>query len=248
MKLSVYFTPLGITPSAVAGKPVLVVDILRTTTTIIAAMANGARSIVPTQTAEDALKVARNLRRDDVLLAGERNAERIQGFELGNSPLEMAPDTVAGRTIVMATTNGTPAIVAAEGGAPVVVGAATNFTAAIERLRRELDARGELAILCAGRERMFSLEDAYAAGRFAQQLIPGSARRSADLNDGAIAALELVRRYGDRWKRAVSASAAGRHLRRLSFRDDVTAASDVDAHDVVPTYADRLVTVGKRGT
>ena len=100
MKLSVYFTPLGVTPNAVAGKPVLVVDILRTTTTIIAAMANGARSIVPTDTAEGALKVARNLRRDDVLLAGERNAERIPGFALGNSPREMVPDAVRGRTIV----------------------------------------------------------------------------------------------------------------------------------------------------
>ncbi len=244
MKLSVYFTPLGVTPNAVAGKPVLVVDILRTTTTIVAAMANGARSIVPTDSAEDALKVAQNLQRDDVLLAGERNAERIPGFALGNSPSDMVPDAVGGRTIVMATTNGTPAIVAAEGGRPVVVGAATNFSAAIDRLQREMASRGEIVILCAGRERMFSLEDAYAAGRFAQQLIPGSQRRSADLNDGAIAALELVRRYGDRWKRAVSASAAGRHLRSLSYRDDVTAASEVDAHAVVPTYADRLVTVG----
>ncbi len=243
MKLSVYFTPLGVTSSAVAGKPVLVVDILRTTTTIIAAMANGARSIVPTESAEDALKVARNLRRDDVLLAGERNAERIQGFALGNSPGEMVPDAVGGRTIVMATTNGTPAIVAAEGGSPVLVGAATNFSAAIDCVRREMETQGEAVILCAGRQRMFSLEDAYAAGRFAQQLIPGQQRRSAELNDAAIAALELVRRYGDRWKRAVSASAAGRHLRRLSFRQDVSAASEVDVHDIVPTYADRLVTV-----
>lgn len=247
MKLSVYFTPLGVTSQAVAGRPVLVIDILRAGTSIIAAMANGARSIVPASSADDALKVAQNLQSDDVLLAGERNAERIEGFDLGNSPREMVAETVRQKTLVMATTNGTPAIIAADGAHPVMVGAATNFSSAAARARRALDAAGELVILCAGRERMFSLEDAYAAGRFAQELLPTPERRGADLNDAAIAALQLVRRYGDRWKRALSASAAAQNLRRLGFKDDVIAASEVDTFDVVPTYAQRLVTLADRG-
>ena len=130
MKLVVYFTPAGLTPAAVANKPVLVIDLLRATTTIITALENGARAVLPAGSASDALALAQNLEREDVLLAGERNAFPIEGFALGNSPLEMVPETVGGKTLVMATTNGTPALLAAEAGRPVMLGAAVNFQAA----------------------------------------------------------------------------------------------------------------------
>lgn len=247
MKLTVYFTPLGVTPNGIAGKPVLVIDVLRTTTTIVAALQHGARAVFPAATAEEALRVAGNLERDAVLLAGERRMERIEGFALGNSPLEMTPDAVADKTIVMATTNGTPAVVVAETGKPVIIGAITNFSAAVERARAVFEEAGEIAILCSGRERMFALEDAYVAGRFAHALIPGKQRRSADLNDATIAALELVRRYGDKWKNAISASAAARDLKAAGFRPDVTAATDADSASIVPEYAERLVTLPNGG-
>lgn len=247
MKLTVYFTPLGVTPNAIAGKPVLVIDVLRTTTTIVSMLSRGARAVLPAATAEEALRVAGNLERDNVLLAGERRMVRIEGFALGNSPLEMEPDVVHAKTVVMATTNGTPAIVAAEPGSPVIIGSITNFSAAVERARAEFERAGEMVILCSGRERMFALEDSYVAGRFAHALVPGNQRRSADLNDATIAALELVRRYGEKWKNAVSASAAARDLKRAGFKADVAAATDADSADIVPVYSDRLVTVPDGG-
>lgn len=243
MKLSVYFTPLGITNHAVVGIPVVVLDVLRATSSIVAAMANGARAVVPVATADDALRVAKNLERDDVLLAGERGYHRIEGFALGNSPLEMTPEAVAGKTLVMATTNGTGALVAAEPGRPVLVGAITNFSALVARVREELDTSGAVTILCAGRERMFSLEDAYAAGRVVQALLPGGKRVGAELNDASIAALALVRSYGDKWKRAVVASAAARNLKEIGYRADVEAATEADIYDVVPVYSERIVKV-----
>ncbi|MFQ6046537.1 MAG: 2-phosphosulfolactate phosphatase [Gemmatimonadales bacterium] len=246
MRLSVFFTPLGVTAADVAERPVLVVDLLRTTTTVVAALGNGARAVVPAATADEALRLAANLEKDSVLLAGERRMERIEGFALGNSPREMTREVVEGKTIVMATTNGTAAIVAAQAGDPVYVVSATNFSAAVEKARPAFEERGEIVILCSGRERRFALEDAYAAGRFAQALIPGRRRRSADLNDAAIGALELVRRYGDKWKRAISASAAARNLRQLGFRADVAAATEVDSYAIVPQYSGRLVTVPDR--
>ncbi len=246
MKVSVYFTPLGLTHSAVAGKPVVVLDVLRTTTTMVAALGNGARAVVPTPNAEEALRVANSLESDNVVLAGEQGCLRIEGFALGNSPGEMRPEAVTGKTIVMATTNGTPAFEAAEAGGLVLVGAATNFTAAAAAAADAVAKHGEIILLCSGRQRGFALEDAYAAGRFAQALIPASERRSAELNDAAIAALQLVRRYGDRWKRAFQASAAARQLRRLGFKDDILAACDPDTHTVVPRYAGRLVSLPTR--
>jgi 2-phosphosulfolactate phosphatase len=243
MKLEVYFTPLGLTHRDVAGKPVLVLDVLRTTTTIVAALGNGARAVVPTPTAEEALRVANSLEPNNVLLAGERGCLRVEGFALGNSPAEMSGDAIVGKTIVMSTTNGTVAFEAVDAAGPVLVGAATNFTAAVERARAILEERGELIVLCSGREKRFALEDAYAAGRFGQALIPARLRRSTNLNDAAIAALQLVGRYGDRWMHAFQASAAAKQLSRLGFKDDVIAAAEVDAHDIVPLYAKRLVSV-----
>ena len=77
MKLSVYFTPLGVQNQAIAGKPVLVLDVLRATTCMVAALANGARSVAPAASPDDALALAGNLERDSVLLTGERNMVKI---------------------------------------------------------------------------------------------------------------------------------------------------------------------------
>ena len=241
MKLSVYFTPLGITNQAVAGKPVIVLDVVRATSSIVVALANGARAVVPAATPDEALRVAKNLERDDVLLAGERGGHRIDGFDLGNSPIEMDAETVADKTLVMATTNGTGALVAAEPGRPVLVAAITNFSAVVARAKEELKESGELTVLCSGRERMFALEDAYVAGRIVKALLPDNRRKDVELNDAAIAALELVRRYGDGWKRAVIASAAARDLKKIGYRADVEAVTEVDAYDIVPEYAERLI-------
>jgi 2-phosphosulfolactate phosphatase len=246
MKLSVYFTPLGVTPHQISGKPVLVVDVLRTTTTIVAALSNGAKAVLPVATADDALRITQNLERDAVLLCGERDMVPIPGFDLGNSPREMTEAVVREKTLVMATTNGTPAITAVEAGNPVLIGAVTNFSAVVEEARAAFEEHGEISILCSGRERMFALEDAYAAGRFAHALIPGPQRRSASLNDGAIAALELVRRYGDKWKRAITASAAARALKATALRADVATATDLDSQTAVPHFAKRLITVPNR--
>ncbi|MBI4421917.1 MAG: 2-phosphosulfolactate phosphatase, partial [Gemmatimonadetes bacterium] len=200
-------------------------------------------AILPAPSADDALKLAQNLARGSVLLAGERRSERIAGFALGNSPLEMTPQVVAGKTLVMTTTNGIPALLAADDGRPVLLGAAVNFSAAAEQARRAFEAAGELTILCAGREKGFALEDAYAAGRFAEAIVPGKLRRRLEVNDAVIAARELVRKFGADWKKAVTASAHARYLRERDFGNDVAFAAQVDTYDLVPMYADRRVTV-----
>jgi 2-phosphosulfolactate phosphatase len=189
--------------------------------------------------------MAQSLQRGSVLLAGERRFEPISGFDLGNSPREMTADVVAGKTLVMSTTNGTPAIQAAEAGSPVLVGAALNFSAVVARALPLAEKHGEISILCAGRERGFALEDAYAAGRFAQALLPVGGRRNVDLNDAGVAALELIKRYGDRWKRAVSASAAARDLALKGYKEDVIAATQADAYALVPVYEARQITVSR---
>ena len=241
MKLSVYFTPLGLKAAEISDTPVVVLDVLRTSTTIITALANGARTVLPAESSDEALTLANNLERDGVLLAGERHTHPIQGFDLGNSPLEMTRDVVEGKTLVMATTNGTPALRKTDPANPVLVAGIVNFTAAAETARAAFEETGNLVLLCAGREGMFALEDAYVAGRIAQHVLAGRPKAAVELNDAALASSELVRRYGDRWKRAVQVSRAAQDLKQENRREDIVAATDVDAYDIVPIYTDRLV-------
>ncbi|MSR05551.1 MAG: 2-phosphosulfolactate phosphatase [Gemmatimonadetes bacterium] len=249
MKLSVHFTPTGVTPAVLAGKPVVVLDILRATTTIVAALANGAKAVFPAPTADEALKIAQNMGKGDRLLAGERRCLPIPGFDLGNSPLEMTAEAVGGKTIILATTNGTPALVASESGQPVIVAAVTNFSAVVEAARHAFAEAGELHIVCSGRERQFAIEDAYVAGRYARAALSGKSRskKALEMNDAALAAIELVRRYGDNWSVPISAGAAAHDLLRLRFKADVLAASTPDQYDIVPVYDDRRVTASSRG-
>ena len=242
MKFSIYFTPNGLTQNDVAGHPVLVVDVLRTTTTIVTALGNGAKAVLPAEAAADAIQLSNNLERDDILLAGEQGYEPIEGFQCGNSPLEMTADKVKDMSLVMTTTNGTRALLATEPGGPVFVGAIINFSAAAAAAKAAFEEAGQLIILCGGSERRFALEDAYVAGRFARAILPSRAR-GVKIDDATIAALQLVRRYGDRWKTAVNASAAARSLKELGMAKDVAASTDVDAFDIGPRYAERQVKV-----
>jgi 2-phosphosulfolactate phosphatase len=239
MRIDVYFTPLGLNPGDVNGRGIVVLDVLRATTTVITALANGAKAVIPAATSEEAVRLASNLEKDDVLLAGERRSVKIEGFALGNSPLEMTPEVVAGKTIVLATTNGTPALVASQGGDPVLVGAPANFAALTTRAREALVDRGELVIVCAGRERQFALEDAYTAGRLVKAVKRGLGK--PELNDAAHAALALGSAY-DGWTEAFTGTVAARQLAEANLSADVAFCAKPNRFGTVPQYAERRIT------
>ena len=242
MTLDVVFTPLGLAPGDVAGRTVLVVDVLRATTTICAAMHHGARAVVVAADADDAARLAHTLDTGDVLLAGERHSLKIPGFQLGNSPGEMTADQVAGKTLVMTTTNGTKALLATAGARDVIVASAVNLSAAAAAGEQALDADGGLLILCAGRDQGFGMDDAYIAGRLVLGALRGRRTRKG-LNDAALVAVDLVRRYGEHVERVFALSDAGRDLVRNGLGADIGVAAQLDTHPVVPHYHDRRITL-----
>src|SRR5687768_13648602 len=192
MRLDVYLTPGEVVPGEMVQRTVVVLDVLRATTTIAQALANGARSIYPVSSIEEALRLANTFGRDEVLLCGERKCLPIEGFDLGNSPREFTRERVAGKILVMTTTNGTAAMALTVNSSKVFIGSMLNISAVIDELvRMEADP----VFLCAGRERHFSLEDAACAGEFAVRLMEA---RPGDwvLNDGAQAAVALCREFG----------------------------------------------------
>jgi len=239
MRIDVFFTPLGLNAGDLTGRGVVVVDVLRASTTVITALANGAKAIIPAATAEEAVRLASNLEKDGVVLAGERKSLKIEGFALGNSPREMTAAAVGGKTIVLATTNGTPALVAAQGGDPVLVGAPANFRALAARARAVLEQRGELVVLCAGRDKQFALEDGYTAGRLIKAVRRGVKR--LELNDAARAAIALTDAVAT-WTEALEGSEAARQLAEADLAEDVRFAAKPDRFTVVPSYADRRIT------
>ena len=160
------------------GGVAVVVDVLRATTTLTVALANGAARCVPVLDPEEARALKQ--RDPEVLLCGERQGRTIPGFDLGNSPLEYTPDRVAGRTLVFASTNGSRALRYAEGADERVAGAFVNAGAVVERL----SGAAHVALVCAGALGHPALEDLGCAGWIARRL----AERGAEL-DGAAARL-----------------------------------------------------------
>ncbi len=242
MKLDVMFSPHGLSPADVVGRSVFVIDVLRASTSMCAALHHGAKAVVPVASTEEALRLAQTLDSQNVVLAGERNCVRIPGFALGNSPREMTPESVRGKTIVMTTTNGTKALLATQGAAMVYVAAAANLSVAGRKAESLWQRDQDLCIVCAGRDHRFSLDDAYAAGRLVLAALGGRYRRKG-LNDGAVASLDLVRRYGERWERPLAASRAGRELIALGFRGDLADSARLDAYPVLAHFHERRVTV-----
>jgi 2-phosphosulfolactate phosphatase len=239
MKIDVHFTPLGLVAGDLAGRGVVVIDALRATTTVITALANGAKAVIPAASSEEAVRLASNLEKDGVLLAGERKSLKIEGFALGNSPREMTAAVVGGKTIVLTTTNGTVALLATQGADPVLVGAPVNFKALAACARAVLVERGDLVIVCAGREKEFAIEDGYTAGRLIKAVKRGL--RRVAFNDAARAAVALTDEFAG-WSEALEGSEAARQLAEADLGEDVGFAARADRFAVVPTYANRRIT------
>ena len=240
MRIDVFFGPAGLTASDVAGRVVVVIDVLRASTTIATALANGARAVIPVESTEDVVNRAKAFERSEVKLAGERQMRPIPGFDLGNSPREFTREVVEGKTVLLSTTNGTTAIASLQGPRDVVIGSYVNFSAVLAMLRAALRGGTDIAILCAGRDKQFSLEDAACAGRFAHHAM----RRRTDVavNDAAFASMLIDRRYSDNLMRLFSASAHGRALSEAGYGDDLADCAAIDSYPIIPLYQDRQIT------
>jgi 2-phosphosulfolactate phosphatase len=232
-------TAAEVTPGALNGAVVAVIDVLRASTSITVAIANGARAVIPFDGVDEVVDHAKQFERSDVRLAGERKMLPIPGFDLGNSPGQFNVDAVAGKTVLMTTTNGTNALLAAQGARDTVVAAYVNGSVVSALLRSALRGNTPVAIVCAGQERHFSLEDAGCAGRYVRMVT----RRLSNitLNDAAQACVLIDQRYGDNIQELLLDTAHGRALRDSGFGDDIMLCASLDSYPVVPVYAERQI-------
>ena len=239
-RLDTYLAPTALTPGALAGTVAVVIDVLRASTTIAAALEAGARSVVPFLETEDAVRTARQFDRSEVRLAGERHMRAIDGFDLGNSPLEFTPTSVAGRTVLLTTTNGTRALHAAHDAAAIYVASFVNASATLGALDHALDVGMPVAFVCAGHDGRLSLEDATLAGRLVDALATRYAH--VTLDDASFTCRLLHDRYGDDTARLFAEAEHGRALADAGFGDDLRACGAIDTHPIRCRYHDHVIT------
>lgn len=234
MKARVCFNPTELDPALLPGAAVVVIDVVRATTSMVEALANGARAIYPTSSAEEAVKLASSLGREDTLLCGERKGVKVEGFHLGNSPSEFGPDVVRGKRLVMSTTNGTVALADVVEARRVLACALTNLGAVADAVRGEED----VIVLCAGRMGRFSIDDAVCAGHLLRRL--GADPQEPEHNDAARAALALAGAI-DPDRAFLAGTEAGRALAAIGLEGDLEACGAVDLHAVVAEMRDRAL-------
>jgi 2-phosphosulfolactate phosphatase len=231
MRIDVAFTPGEPDACAVA----VVIDVLRATSTITQALAGGYRRVLACGELDHARELAARIE-GGAVLAGERQCLKPEGFDLGNSPAEFAGAPL-GETVILTTTNGTRAIVTAAGHADkVVVGSLLNLTScAAQTARMARAAQGDVLIQCAGVRGTFTMDDAYTAGRYVQELAVWLSEW--ELSDASRAAEAICGGFESAVE-GLSASASARNLHDAGLFDDVRYCAREGVLEEVPQVLD----------
>jgi 2-phosphosulfolactate phosphatase len=218
VRVHVAFTPA----EAVAAPIGIVVDVMRATSSIVQALASGYGRVLCARGVDEARAVRKAL--GEGLLGGERDAVRIDGFDVGASPREFRDGH--GETLILSTTNGTRAIVNAAGSCEhVLIGSLLNLEAVVAEARR-LD--GDVVVLCAGFKDAFAIDDAYCAGRILQGL-------EGERSDAAVASEVIARAFPE----AIDGIKA-RTYGPPGLEEDIAWVSQVNLLDVVPRFSQMI--------
>lgn len=230
MKIDVRFLPARLQAPELANTVCIVLDIFRATTSIITAMNNGCNTIIPVESIEEAKRAAAGTTAP--LLAGERQSIKIAGFDFGNSPREFAAGKVQGRTVIMTTTNGTIAIKSTAGAYRTLIGAFINARAVCRQAKAY---QKDILLICAGTDRLFSLEDALCAGLLVDCL---QGPVGVELTDAALGAWSMYQGVKASLVEVAGTGRNGRRLYDLGLEEDVRYCLQSDRMDIVPEYCD----------
>jgi 2-phosphosulfolactate phosphatase len=237
IKISLFFSHQDVDSELVLkDKNVVVIDVLRTSTTMTEGLANGAKEIIPTEDVATAGRIGRNSEGQS-LLCGERNGKIIEGFNLGNSVKEYTAEKVAGKNLIFSSTNGTPALLKSKFARNCILLGFTNLTRVVDFLS---GLKEDFIILCAGRNGEFSLEDTVCAGMLISKLIKKN-HEEYSLNDSSRGALKLYDSYKKDLINMMHESEHGKFLAGLGFEDDLAACAKVDACKCLPVMRNGVI-------
>lgn len=233
MKLFLFHTPEEV-PEQGAPDCAIAIDVLRATTTMAAALAAGAEAIQVFSDIDDLLTTSETWPTEKRLRAGERGGGKVEGCDLGNSPLDHSPELSGGKRLFMSTTNGTRCLKRIEHAPTVITAALTTRQAVVDFL---LDQQPETVWLVgSGWEGTYSLEDTVCAGAVIHGAITATGQSFKDLagNDAAIAAVSLYLQWQDQLLDLMHYASHGQRLLRLNNEADLQYCAQLDVLNVVP--------------
>ncbi len=231
MHIDLLITPVGTNELFFRDKNVVVIDVLRASTSIVTALNNGAREVIPVESVENAVKVSGSLFGDVVLRCGEREGKTIPGFNLGNSPLEYSPEAVENKSLIFTSTNGSLAMVKAKFARQLLVAAFVNITTIVNYLKKMNE---DFVILCAGKEHHFCIEDVVCGGMIIHMLEQSNVKMK--LTDASIAAQILYKSFSRSINKMLRNSDHGQYLISIGFEKDLKVCAAVDSIPVLPAF------------
>jgi len=235
--LDVFLSAYSFEEEDVRDKTVVIIDVLRASSTMITALQNGAKGVIPVGDMNDASKISHNLDAKSFLLSGEKDGIKIQGYDLGNSPLEHSRDIVTGKTIILNTTNGTKAIKRAGLADTIFIGSFLNLKFLVEHLNQ---LEGEIVLVCAGWKGRLSLEDLLCAGNIIYELTSGQLPQHA--RDGAKVAFGLYEKFGNDIEGSIKSSNYANRLKDIISEDDLSFCCQHSIMQVLPVLNEGIIT------
>jgi 2-phosphosulfolactate phosphatase len=232
-KLEVCLSPALLSLYNVEEYVVIIIDIFRATSSICYGIENGAEAIIPVAEVDECL--AYRDKETGFLLAAERNGEVVSGFDFGNSPFSYTKEKVAGKTIVLTTTNGTHALHLSRKAKKVVIGSFLNLTALCNWLKTQNE---NILLVCAGWKHNFNLEDTLFAGAVVEQLKAGNYKT----DDSAIASNDLYQLGKHDLNVYLAKTSHSERLKKLGIEADIAFCLNVDITTAIPVLeGERLI-------
>ncbi|MDZ7721019.1 MAG: 2-phosphosulfolactate phosphatase [Balneolaceae bacterium] len=237
-KLDVFYSLHSFQEDELRDKTVVIIDVLRASSTIVSAFMNGAKAIIPVGDMGEASKIAQNVDSDNYLLCGEKDGEKIEGYDLGNSPLEYTREIVEGKNLIFNTTNGTKAIKKSLGSSKTFIASFLNVGAIVEELKTQ---ENDVVLVCAGWKGRLAFEDMLLAGNIIHLL--GDGNLTNDSRDGAKVAFGLYDKYGDDISTVIHQSNHAMRLKDIIGTSDIDYCCQVDITDMLPRLKEGMITL-----
>lgn len=246
MIIDAYLTPyFPETENQFNDSYVIMIDVLRASTTVCAALFAGAKEIIPTDSLDKAVKIYSSLSKEMSFIGGERNGIKPSGFDAGNSPLEYHSDNVHGKNVIFTTTNGTKIFQKAKLAKARIVGSFVNITSVVNYILEKASILPDdskpvrISIICAGNNGLLSYEDVLCAGAFINQF--SNFVDDLIISDTADAARHLFLLHSNHLKSFIKTREHAKYLESLGFEDDLEVCLTFDVFPVVPLIKDNSI-------
>ncbi|MCG2588602.1 2-phosphosulfolactate phosphatase [Rhodohalobacter sulfatireducens] len=236
--IDVFYSLHSFQEDELRDKTVVIIDVLRASSTIVTAFMNGAKAIIPVGDMGEASKIAQNVDSDNYLLCGEKDGEKIEGYDLGNSPLEYLKEIVEGKNLIFNTTNGTKAIKKSLGSSKTYIASFLNVSAIVDELKKQ---ENEIVLVCAGWKGRLAFEDMLLAGNIIHLLCNGSLPNGS--RDGAKVAFGLYDKFGDDISTVIHQSNHATRLKDIIGTSDIDYCCQVDITDMLPRLKEGMITL-----